>query len=87
MNAKRKREIKNVVVRVAVPILTKAVIGTIAGAISHSIDSSREAKRTAIEIEKLGTERQELLNEPFGKWRNKDKIMEIDREIFYMGGN
>lgn len=87
MNAKRKRAIKNVVVRVGVPILTKAVIGAIAGAISHSIDSSREAKRTAIEIEKLGAERQELLNEPFGKWRNKDKIMEIDREIFYMGGN
>ncbi len=87
MNAKRKREIKNIVVRVGVPILTKAVIDAIAGAVSNSIESRREAQRTALELEKLGTERQELLNEPFGKWRNRDKIMEIDREIFYMGGN
>ncbi len=83
MNAKRKREIKNIVVRVGVPILIKVVIG----AVSNSIESRREAQRTALELEKLGTERQELLNEPFGKWRNRDKIMEIDREIFYMGGN
>lgn len=87
MNAKRKREIKNIVVRVGVPILMKVAIGAIAGAVSNSIESRREAQRTALELEKLGTERQELLNEPFGKWRNRDKIMEIDREIFYMGGN
>ena len=87
MNAKRKREIKNIVVRVGVPILIQAVIDTIAGAVSNSMESRREAQRAALELEKLGTERQELLNEPFGKWRNRDKIMEIDRELFYMGGN
>lgn len=82
MNAKRKRDIMNVFVRVGAPILVKVV----AGAIASSIQSNLEAKRTALEIEKLDMERQELLNEPFGKWRNRDKILEIDREIFYMGG-